>query len=83
MLISLVQLAIISLTIFKINENNRLTNEITDKLINNPRIYSRSNLSRVKFIEPTNLLENNTASADVNSDFETNEFVWASGLRPL
>ena len=41
-----------------INENNNLANEIADKLINEPRLQMRVQLSRVKFIKDTNLIEN-------------------------
>jgi hypothetical protein len=40
-----------------INENNNLANEIADKLINEPRLQMRVQLSRVKFINDTNLIE--------------------------
>ena len=41
-----------------INENNSLTNEIADKLINEPRLQMRMQLSKVHFINDNNLLRN-------------------------
>jgi hypothetical protein len=41
-----------------INENNNLSNEIANKLINEPRLQMRVHLAKVKFINDNNLIKN-------------------------